>query len=173
MTQVEALDDSGKHQEALALIEENLKSEVLQRGDFEDWKCHHLYFRGRSLERTGRYSEALEAFAAAREIEPNGEHETNVLIERSNCLMALDSFEEAYSSAIQVLDRGDEDLATLAMQHLAECRLWQRREQEALEWYAAVQKRLPCRLVQEERIQTGIMNAVAYLEKLHPPGRPS
>jgi hypothetical protein len=79
----------------------------------------------------------------------------------------------AYAAASRVLNRGDEEMATLAMQRMAECRMWQSRVPEALELYAAIQKRLPCRLVQEERIQTGIKNAMAYLEKLHPQGKPS
>jgi hypothetical protein len=85
----------------------------------------------------------------------------------------LDRYEDAYAAASKVLNRGDEEMTTLAMQYMAECRVWQSRVPEALELYAAIQKRLPCRLVQEERIQKGITNAMAYLEKLHPLGRSS
>ena len=173
MAQATAYLDFGRAQEALGLLNENLATEVLQRADFQDWKYDHLFSKGRALVKLARYDEALRVFDAAHGVFPEGNSESEMLIERSNCLIALDRFEEAYNSAIQVLDRGDEDLATLAMQHLAECRLWQRRAQEALEWYAAIQKRLPCRLVQEERIQKGITNAMTYLERLHPQGRPS
>jgi tetratricopeptide (TPR) repeat protein len=120
-----------------------------------------------------RFDEALGAFDEAHRIYPEGDFEVDMLIERSNCFLAFRRFSEAYDTASQVLGRGDEEMATLAMQHMAECRMWQSRVQEALELYAAIQKRLPCRLVQEERIQTGITNAMAYLEKLRPQGKPS
>jgi tetratricopeptide (TPR) repeat protein len=173
MTQARAYIHFGRPQEALHLLNENLRSEVLQRDDFLDWKYDHLFFKGQALVRLARYDEALCAFDAAHSIYPEGHFETNTLIERSNCFVAFGRYGEAYDTASQVLNRGDEEMATLAMQYMAECRMWQSRVPEALELYAVIQKRLPCRLVQEERIQTGIKNAMTYLEKLHPQGKPS
>ena len=113
----------------------------------------------------GRPEDALVALAEAHAMYPNGERETAILVDRANCLMTLDRYDESYDAAQQVLNRGDEEMSTLAMQYMAECRMWQSRVPEALEIYVAIQKRLPCRLVQEERIQSGIRNATAHLEK--------
>jgi tetratricopeptide (TPR) repeat protein len=173
MAQARACSDSGRGQEALDLIDANLKSEVLQRDDFRVCKYEHLFFKGRSLVQLAHYDEALAAFDAAHGMNPEGEFETDMLIERSNCFLALSRYNEAFEAASRVLSRGDEEMATLAMQHMAECRMWQSRVPEALELYAAIQKRLPCRLVEEERIRTGIKNAMARLEKLRPQGKPS
>jgi tetratricopeptide (TPR) repeat protein len=163
----------GRYQEGLHLIDANLKSEFMEREDFLVWKYKHLAYRGDALTGMTRCDEALESLNLAHILFPDGERETAILIDESNCLLALDRYEDAYAAASQVLNRGDEEMATLAMQHMAECRMWQSRVPEALELYAAIQKRLPCRLVQEERIQQGITNAMAYLEKLHPLGKPS
>lgn len=160
----------GKDLQGLCLIEANLKSEFLEREDFRVWKYKHLAYKGTALIGLARPEEALAVLSAAHTMYPDGERETAILIDQANCLLALDRYDEAFDVARQVLDRGDEDMATLAMQYLAECRMWQSRVPEALELYSALQKRLPCRLVQEERIRTGIKNAMAYLEKRNPRG---
>jgi tetratricopeptide (TPR) repeat protein len=173
MAKARAYSDMGRAQEALDLIDSNLESEVLKRADFKDWKYEHLFLRGRVLVQLARYDEALSALDAAHTVCPEGSFEADLLIERCNCHVALARYDEAFATASQVLERGSDEMATLAMQYMAESRLWQSRVPEALELYVAIQKRLPSRLVQEERIQTGIKNAMAYLEKLHPPGKPS
>jgi tetratricopeptide (TPR) repeat protein len=173
MAQARTYSESGRAQETLDLIQGNLRDEVLQRDDFRDWRYEHLFYKGRSLVQLARFEEALGTFDEAHRVYPEGDFELDMLIERSNCFLALHRFSEAYDTASQVLSHGDEEMATLAMQHMAESRMWQSRVPEALELYAAIQKRLPCRLVQEERIQTGITNAMAYLEKLRPQGKPS
>lgn len=170
MAQAGASIDFGQAQDALDLINANLRSEVLQRDDFQDWKYEHLFLKGRSLVQLARYEDALCAFDAANGINPEGKFETDMLIERSNCFLALSRYDEAFNTAAEVLPRDDEDYATLAMQYMAEGRMWQSRVREALEIYSALQKRLPCRLVEEERIGTGIKNAMAYLEKHSPRG---
>jgi tetratricopeptide (TPR) repeat protein len=163
----------GRYYEGLRLIDANLKTEFMERQDFLVWKYKHLAYRGDALTGLARCDEALESLNEAHTLFPDGERETAILIDQSNCLLALDRYEDAYAAASQVLNRGDEEMATLAMQDMAECRMWQSRVPEALELYAAIQKRLPCRLVQEERIQKGITNAMTYLEKSLPMGRPS
>lgn len=173
ITQASALVDVGRAQEALDLINTNLNTAVLQREDFQDWKYEYLFLRGRSLTRLARCDEALRAFEEAHKLHSEGKFETDMLLDRANCLLYLSRYDEAFEAASQVLARGEEEKATLAMQYMAESRMWQSRASEALELYTAIQKRLPCRSVQEERIQTGIKNAMAYLEKLHPLGRPS
>ena len=172
-TRARAALDFGRPQEALDLINENLASEVLQQADFRDRKYDRLYLKGRCLVRLKRCDEALDAFDAAHDINPEGEFETDMLIERSNCLLFAGRFGEAYSTASQVLSRSDDDMATLAMQYMAESRLWQREPREALALYASIQKRLPCPFIQEERIQNGIKSAVAQLEAAQPPSAPS
>ena len=96
---------------------------------------------------------------------PDGEREAAILIDQTNCLMALGRYDEAYSAASQALNRGEEDMATLAMQYMAECRLWQGRIPEAGKLYMDIQKRLPCRLVNETRIKEGMSQCIASLKK--------
>jgi tetratricopeptide (TPR) repeat protein len=165
--------DSGRAKEALGLINENLEGKVLNREDFRDWKYEHLFLKGQSLVELARYDEALSEFDEARTIYPDGELETNMLIERSNCLLALSRYDETYGTASLILARGDEEMATLALQYMAESRMWQARASEALELYVAVQRRLPSRFVQEQRIKIGMKNAIAYLEKHRPYSKPS
>jgi tetratricopeptide (TPR) repeat protein len=172
MAQAGAFIDFGRAQEALDLVTENLGSGVLQRADFQDWKYEHLFLKGQCLVRLNAIDEALCAFDAAHSMDPEGRLETVMLIERANCYRTRDRFAEAYELASQVQDRGDEDFRTLAMQYMAECRLGQRRAEEALSLYRDLQKRLPCRLVDEERIETGVRNGIAYLEKRNPQGKP-
>ena len=165
--------ESGRAQEALDLLRANLESEVMEREDFQWWKYEHLFLVGRSLTRLARCEEALRAFDAASAMFSEGKFETDMLLDRSNCLLALGRYEEAYVTANRVQNRGDKESVTLAMQFMADARMWQSRVAEALELYVAIQKRLPSRLVQEERIQTGIKKAMAYLEKSQPHGKPS
>jgi tetratricopeptide (TPR) repeat protein len=173
MTQASALVDFGRAQEALELIDTNLRSAIFQKEDFQDWKYEYLFLKGRSLTRLARCVEALQTFDEAHNLYADGRFEADMLLDRANCLLYVARYDAAYNAARQVLTRGDNEMATLAMQYMAESRLWQGKPSDALELYAAIQKRLPCRLVQESRIQAGIRNAMAYLEKNHPRGKPS
>jgi tetratricopeptide (TPR) repeat protein len=173
MTQVSAFVDFGRAQEALELINANIKSPILKQEEFQDWKYEYLFLKGRSLTRLARCDEALQTFDEAHGLYANGKFEVDILLDRANCLLYLGRYDESFEVASQVQTRGDEDTATLAMQYMAECRMWQSRVPEALDLYVAIQKRLPCRLVEEERIRTGIKNAMARLEKLRPQGKPS
>lgn len=165
LLQIMAYIELGRAQEALDLIHINLKSEFAENPEFRDWKYAILVHKGQALTRLARCDEALSAFNEAQAIYPNGEYETDMLISRSNCLTALGRYDEAYDKASQVLARGNEEMATLAMQYMADCRMWQGKVQESLELYRDLLKRLPCRLVQEEQVQAGIRNGMAYLEK--------
>jgi len=173
LLQAMAYIELGKASEALDLINANLNSEFVDKPNFQDWKYESLVHKGLALTRLARCEEALGTFNAAHSIQSNGKYETDMLIAQSNCLTALKRYDEAYNVASLVLSRDDEEMSTLAMQYMAECRMWQSRVAEALELYVAIQKRLPSRLVQEERIQTGIKKAMAYLEKSQPHGKPS
>jgi tetratricopeptide (TPR) repeat protein len=162
--QAQAFTESGKAEEALILIDTNLLSGSLENED-QDWKYEHLFYKGKSLVQLARYEEALDAFDAANAISPNGQYLNNELIERSNCLIALNRFDEAFDAAHRAATGSDKELAILALQHMAECRLWQKRASEALTLYLELQKKLPCANVDEERVQRGISNAMAFLEK--------
>jgi len=172
MVQARAFNDVGHAREALALIDENFRSGVLQRDDFRDWKYEHMFLKGQSLVQLKIYGEALSAFDAAHAMDSEGEFETLMLIERANCYLGLGQYAEAYDVASRVRSRGNEDFTTLAMQTMAECCLWQRRVEEGLNLYRELQKRLPSRLVDEERVETGIRNGMAFLEKRHPQWKP-
>ena len=161
----------GRAKEALDLIETNLKTEFMAREDFQIWKYKHLAYKGRALVYLGRCEESVVSLTEAHAMDPNGERETEILIDQANCLFALDRYDEAYDAASQVLKRDDGEMAALAMQYMAEIRSWQRRVPEALELYIELQKRLPCRLVQEDRFQNGMSYCLAFLEKVRPPGR--
>jgi hypothetical protein len=56
---------------------------------------------------------------------------------------------------------------------MAECRVWQGRVLEALEIYADLKNRLPCRMVDEARVREGITNCMNYLEKQRATTKPS
>ncbi len=101
--------------------------------------------------------------------------QTNIsdsVIDQANCLLALDRFDDSYHAARQVLSRGDEEMTTLAMLYMAECRMWQSKASDALQIYVDIRRRLPCRLVAEDRVQLGMDRAVAYLEKQGRQDRP-
>lgn len=163
-TQARACIDSERVEEALDLIEKNLGAELLQNAAFRDWKYEHLFLKGHSLVHLARCNEALSVFDSAHDLYPDGEFETDILIDRANCLLAVKRYDEAYDAASRVLSRDDGEKATLAMQYMARCRMWQTRVPEALELYVAITKRLPCTLVQEEEIQTAIKNAMMHLK---------
>lgn len=163
----------GRAKVALDLIDSNLKSELTEREDFQIWKYKHLALRGRALAYLARCEESLAALAQAHQMYPGGEKEVDILIDQANCLGALKRYDEAYMAASQVPGLDSGETATLAMQYMAECRMLQGRVQESLALYRDLLKKLPCRLVNEERIQSGIKNGIAYLEKYHPSGKPS
>lgn len=173
MAQATAYAESGRLQEALDLFNSNLASELLQSGVLQERKYEHLFRKGRILLRLARYDEALSAFDAARGLDPDGEFETEMLIDRANCLLAVRRYAEAYNTANEVLARSDDAMATMAMQQMAESRMWQSRLPEALELYSAILKRLPCPLIDEERIRKGMANAMTYLERSRLQTKPS
>jgi len=108
--------------------------------------------------------EAIRAIDIARSMNSEAHLETEKLIERANCCLARDQFAEAYEPASQVKRRNDGELGTLAMQYMAEARLGQRRTEEALNLHRELQEKLPCRLVDQKRIETGVREGMTYLE---------
>jgi len=159
------LFELSRAQEALDLIDANLKSEYMERQDSQDWKYQHLFYKGMSLTRLAQCSAALIAFDAANAIQADGKFETDILIARSNCLTTLKRYEEAFEAASRVTTRDGGELGTLALQYMAECRMWQGRVSEALAIYLELQKKLPSKHVEEKRFQRGINRAIAFLEE--------
>jgi tetratricopeptide (TPR) repeat protein len=165
MVQAEALIEFGRAREALDLIDLNLSSELLRREDFQDWKYEHLADKGRALAYLQRWQDSLESLEAAYRMFPDGKRTSSILIDKSLCMMMFNRDDEAFHLARQVQEREHGELKTLAMQYMAECDLALGRPSDALKLYSEIETRLPCRLVQEERIKTGIKNAMAFLEK--------
>jgi tetratricopeptide (TPR) repeat protein len=159
------LIELGRAQEALELINANFQSEYMGREDFRDWKYEHLFYKGSSLTRLAKCNEALGVFDAANVIQADGKFETDILVARSNCLMALERYEEGFEVASRVTSRDDAELAALALQYMAECRMYQGRVPEALAIYLELHKKLPSKHVDEQRIQREINRAIAFLEK--------
>jgi tetratricopeptide (TPR) repeat protein len=155
----------GNAQQGLDLIEANLKLELMARDDFREWKYKHLAYKGSALTWLERCQEALAVLNEAHLMNPNGVRQTAILIDQANCFLALDRYDDSYDAAQQVLNRGDAEMATLAMLYMAECRMWQGRCSAALNIYAEIRRRLPCRLVPEDRVQLGMDRAVAHVEK--------
>jgi len=156
----------GRAQRGLDLIEANLKSDFMGREDFLIWKYKHLAYKGSALTWLGRCQEALSVLDEAQQMNPEGERETAILMDQANCFLALDRYDDSFDAANRIVSKNDEDeMTTLAMQYMAECRMWQGRVSEALKIYMMIQKRLPCRLVEKDRIQLGIERAVSHLEK--------
>jgi tetratricopeptide (TPR) repeat protein len=171
---------------ALSLLDMSLATGLFEAEDMRIHKYILCLFKGEALLHLHRTVEALEWLDRGHELYPTIETassteerqifawvEPNIQINRANCMLAFDRYEESFQAAEQVLKFDKADLATFAMQYMAECRLWQRRVPEALEIYAKLKKRLPCRLVDESRIQQGIDNCMTYLGKQRPPSRPS
>jgi tetratricopeptide (TPR) repeat protein len=162
-----------KNQKALDLIDDNLRSKLLQQAELREAKYENLAYRGRALAFLARPEESLASLLEAEMICPGGKREADILIDKANCLMALNRYEDAYIAASELLGRGDEESATLALHYMADCRMSQGRTSEALKLYIEVRQKLPSRLVDEERILRGIRNATEYLERVQPSGRPS
>jgi tetratricopeptide (TPR) repeat protein len=150
----------------------------------EDMRVHKYrlcLFKGEALLHLRRVIEALEWLDRGHELFPTikaassceerqifGWVEPNIQINRANCMFTFDRYEDSFQAAEQVLQFDKPDLAAFAMQYMAECRLWQRRVPEALEIYAKLKERLPCRLVEESRVEQGISNCINYLKKQRP-----
>jgi tetratricopeptide (TPR) repeat protein len=186
MSRAYAEDHLGRPEKALAILDMNLETGYFERDDFRIHKYQLCLFKGQALARLRRATEALEWLDRAHALYPSEDstnEETHRLIfgwvepliqsNRANCLIGLDRFDEAFEAATQVRRRTDGDLATFALQQMAECRVWQSRVPEALRIYADLKMRLPCRLVDEHRVEEGISNCMKYLEKQHPSLRPS
>jgi len=119
-----------------------------------------------------RCSEALTVLDEAGIVLPDGKHEAQILVNRANCLMAKDDFDNAFIAAEAATRRGDAQLAAFAMLQMAECRMWQGRVPEALTLYVRLEEQLPSKFVDLDRVQIGKARATAFLEKRSPQSKP-
>jgi tetratricopeptide (TPR) repeat protein len=186
MSRAYAEEQLGRPENALTLLDMNLETGYFERDDFRIHKYQLCLSKGQALLRLLRIKEALDWLDQAHALYPSEETardeterrifgwvEPLIQSNRANCLIALDRFDDAFEAASQVMRRTDGDLATFALQQMAESRAWQHRQPEALKLYAELKKRLPCRLVDEDRIQSGIANCIKSLENLGPASKPS
>lgn len=177
----------GRPANAIEILDANLQTGFFERADWKIHKYRCIFLKGASLTAMSKHEQALKCLDAAHTMYPDetsaGDEsdlrifrwtESSLQIERANCLIALSRFEDCYLAAEMVARKsGERDLVTLAMQYMAECRVWQCRVPEALNIYAKLKERLPCRWVDENRIHRGISNCMNYLEKQLPVSKPS
>ena len=176
----------GRPENALALVDMNLATGFFERDDFRISKFQLYLIKGHALAWLKRAEEALRWLDEAKALYPTKESaadeveraildwaEPDLQVARSNCLIGLGHFEEAYAAAALVLQCNDGDWASFALQQMAECRAWQGREVEALRIYADLKKRLPCRIVDEQRVDEGMANCVKRLEARQTAKKPS
>jgi tetratricopeptide (TPR) repeat protein len=164
---------------ALTLLDMNLETGFFEREDFRVHKYDLYLYRGMALERLSRWDEALEWLKRAhemyptRECAPNQWVEIEILFNSARCMMGLKRFDEAYELSKLAYESGDEITKTVAMQYMADCRMWQGRLEESLKLYLEIQQRPPCVSVKAELIQDRINACMDYLEKRKSPSAPS
>lgn len=176
----------GRFQDALALLDMNLDTGFFEREDFRAHKYDLCLYKGMALERLSRWNEALEWLEKAHTMYPNEasapdqdmlQHfrlaETEILFNKARCMMGLKRFDEAYEFSKQTYELAESDTKTVAMQYMADCRMWQGRVMESLNLYLDIQKRPPCVSVRAECIQDRISSCIDYLEKCKPNNKPS
>lgn len=171
---------------AIALADSCLETGFFER---QDWRIHKyglLHQKGKALIWLRRSQEALTCLEEAQKLIPSINElpdeteraiykriEPEILTDLSNCFLGMDRLDECYEAASKAKILNDEYWSPLALLYMAECRAWQRRFSEALEMYTELEKRLPCRCVDEERVRTGIRNCRTYLDKRRTPDKPS
>jgi tetratricopeptide (TPR) repeat protein len=181
-----AEDRLGRSKNALALHDSNLSTGYFERDDFRIHKYQLYLFKAEAHIRLRQTDDALNLLDQAHALYPQKTSardeveeqiinwvEPQIQINRANCLMAVDRFEEAFNAASESLKWADGDWAALARQYMAECRLWQGRAEEALEIYVELKKTLPSRFVDEVRVDTGLANCMRYIKKKRVPRKPS
>jgi tetratricopeptide (TPR) repeat protein len=172
MSQAAVDVEAGRANEALGLINRNLESSFMHTENYRDWLYHQLVLKANALTRLARHAEALGVLDEAIALIPGGKYEADLLVNRANCLMAMDDYENAFITAKAASTKADAELAALGMLQMAESRLWQRRVPEAMALYLQLEKQLPRKYVDANRVQEGIARATALLEKSSPQMKP-
>lgn len=172
MTQAAVDIEAGRATEALELVNKSLEPSFMHTDNYKDWLYDQLVIKASALTRLARYADALSVLDEAVAVLPGGKCEADILVNRANCLVAMEDYENAFLAAEDATTKGDADLAACGLLQMAECRMWQRRVPEALALYIELEKQLPKRYVDANRVQTGISRAVAFLEKRSPQTNP-
>ena len=168
MTQAAVDVEAGRATEALELINKNLEASFMNTDEYKDWLYDQLVLKGNALIRLARCAEALGVLEEATAVLPGGRYEADILVCRASCLIAMEDYENAFIAAEAAKNKGDIELAARGLLQMAECRMWQRRIPEALALYIELEKQLPKKYVDANRVQTGISRAVAFMEKRSP-----
>jgi tetratricopeptide (TPR) repeat protein len=167
---------------ALALLEATFETGIFNVPAYRMHLFHLYWLKGRALVWLNLPEDALKSLEQAESIytpstQIHNEDERiffryvmpSLLIEKANCLIALDRPQDSFDSASRVKEFDSPDWATLALQYMAESRAWQGLTEEALKLYAELIPQLPCSLVDEARVRKGMENCMIRLEKQHNP----
>ena len=178
--------DLGRPQNALAIIDLSLDTGYFDREDFRVHKYQLYLFKGKALERLKRWNEAFEWLEKAHAFFPSVAScpsddarmiyswaETEILFNEARCMYGLNRYDEAYELSTKAFEREHGDLKTLAMMYMASCLVMQRRFSEALKLYLEVRHKLPCRVIQLDQLEEGIIRCMGELSKLNPGSKPS
>jgi len=171
---------------ALQILDLDLATGLFDADDMRIHKYQLCLFKGEALLHLREAVEALAWLDRAHDLYPTKEStscidearifnwvEPSIQIKRANCLLSLDRFEESFKAAKEVANFDQPELGTLALQYMGECRVLQGRVLEALDIYSELKKKLPCRLIDEDRMNQVINNCMNYLEKQQPQSQPS
>jgi tetratricopeptide (TPR) repeat protein len=176
-----ALIDNGNPQEALVILEKNLTSELINQDSNKLHKYDHLAYMGKALARLSRYKEAIAFFTSAQEmfadesVSINSDTVTHlrwmtteILMEKSACLLHLREFKEAIQCATQLYERSEGEMRTLALHYMAMSKFSLRQWPDAIRLYAEIKSRLPCRLVGSDRIEEEMAECLAQVQQSEP-----
>ncbi|HTX76824.1 MAG TPA: hypothetical protein VMD29_11510 [Terracidiphilus sp.] len=175
-----AEDSLGRPQHALSILDALLQTGLFEQPSFRIHKLRLCATYARALTRLRRPEDALGWIKTAESLYPSADAANDddqraiyawvmpqILLDKANCFLSLDQFDEAFQAAGIVRILGDSDEKSLALQYMAECRAWQRRPDEALRLYSELMRRLPSRLVEEDRVRQGIADCITSFERRH------
>jgi tetratricopeptide (TPR) repeat protein len=119
----------GRPENAIAFYELILATGYFERDDFRIHRYQLCLYKGQALAKLRRTVEAVEWLDKAHWLYPTENTTRNederlifnwaeplIQVERANCLMAGERFDEAFQASAEVLKRTDGDLATFARQ---------------------------------------------------------
>jgi len=176
----------GRPQDALTLLDMNLKTGFFERQDFRAHKYDLCLYKGMALERLSRWNEALEWLEKAHAMYPDeasasdqnmlqhfGWAEVEILFNKARCMYGLDSYDEALDLSKRAYNLANGDTKTVAMIYMANTLVMQRKYSEALKLYIEVQGMPPCPSVRVDQLQDGISRCLDHMGRPNPQGMPS
>jgi len=178
--------DLGRPHNALSILDISLETGYFEREDFRTHKYELYYFKGKALERLGRWEEALDWLERAHSTFPNEAScpdettrrifswtETEILFNKSRCMCGLNKYQEAHELAQQAYERSHGAIKTLALMYMANCKLMNGNFRDALKLYIDIQKQLPCRTISIDRLEEGIKRCREQMELRGTENKPS